>query len=328
MILAGDVGGTKTILAAFEPDRRDPVILETYPSRDHASLGAILDAFLGRHKPRVERACLGIAGPVRDGRTQATNLPWVVDAAALARQLGIRDAYLINDLEANAWGIPALGPEDLVTLNPGAPEASGNAAVIAAGTGCGEAGMYWDGSRHRPFATEGGHTDFAPRDELEMDLLRHLRGQYERVSIERLVSGPGLVNIYRFLRDTGRAEEAPWLAEALAGGDFGSVISTAAREGTSPLCAQAVDLFASLYGAEAGNLALKIMSTGGVYVGGGIAPKNLWKMQDGTFLEAFLAKGRMRPILEAMPVRVILNQRTALLGAARCAALQAGAAGP
>jgi glucokinase len=328
MILAGDVGGTKTILAAFEAGRRDPVLVETYPSRDHAGLDAILQAFLDRHRPRVEQACLGIAGPVKDGRTQATNLPWVVDAAAVARQLGIREAYLINDLEANAWGIACLAPEDFLTLNAGAAGAAGNAAVIAAGTGCGEAGMYWDGRAHRPFATEGGHTDFAPRDELEMDLLRYLRDLYERVSIERLVSGPGLVNIYRFLRDSGRAEEPAWLVDALAANDFGSVISKAAREGASPLCVQAVDLFTSLYGAEAGNLALKIMSTGGVYVGGGIAPKNVWKMQDGTFMKAFLAKGRMRPILEAMPVRVILNQRTALLGAARCAAVQAGAAWP
>ena len=323
MILAGDVGGTKTILAAFEPDKRDPVLQETYPSRDHASFDTILEAFLDRHKPRVERACLGIAGPVKDGRSQATNLPWVVDAAALGRKLGIREAQIINDLEANAWGIPSLGPEDFLTLNAGAPEASGNGAVIAAGTGCGEAGLYWDGHAHRPFATEGGHTDFAPRDELEIDLLRYLRARHERVSVERLVSGPGLVNIYRFLRDTRRGEEPPWLAQALEAGDDGGVISEAAREGKSPLCELALDVFMSLYGAEAGNLALKMMSTGGVYVGGGIAPKNLWKIQDGTFMKAFLAKGRMRPILEAMPVRVILNQRTALLGAARCAALQA-----
>jgi glucokinase len=323
MILAGDVGGTKTILAAFEADRREPVLLESYPSRDHASLDTILEAFLDRHRPRVERACLGIAGPVKGARSQATNLPWVVDAAALRRKLGVRDAYLINDLEATAWGIPSLGPEDFETLQEGDPGASGNAAVIAAGTGCGEAGLHWDGQAHRPFATEGGHTDFAPRDALEMDLLRHLLARHQRVSVERLVSGPGLVTIYSFLRDTGRGEEPLWLAEALSGQDPGHVISEAAREGRSPLCELALDVFMSLYGAEAGNLALKMMSSGGLYLGGGIAPKNLWKIGDGTFMKAFLAKGRMRPILEAMPVRVILNQRTALLGAARCAALGA-----
>jgi len=322
MILAGDVGGTKTILAAFEPDRRQPVLEETYSSRDHASLDQILESFLARHRPRVERACLGIAGPVKHGRSTATNLPWVADATALARKLGIATAYLINDLEANAWGIGALGPEDFATLNPGVPGASGNAAIIAAGTGCGEAGLYWDGRAHHPFATEGGHTDFAPRDELEMELLRYLLARHERVSYERLVSGPGLVNIYQFLRDTKHGEEPPWLAEALARDDDGLVISTAAREGTSPLCEQALDVFMSIYGAEAGNLALKVMSTAGLYLGGGIAPKNLWKIQDGTFTKAFMAKGRMRPILEAMPVRVILNQRAALLGAARCAALR------
>jgi len=323
MILAGDVGGTKTILAVFEAGGRAPVVEETYPSRDHASLDEILQSFLGRHRPGIEGACLGIAGPVKAGRSQATNLPWVVDAAEVGRRLGIASVSLINDLEANAWGLPALGPEDFATLQAGAPEAAGNAAVIAAGTGCGEAGLYWDGRIHRPYATEGGHTDFAPRDELEIDLLRYLLARHARVSVERLVAGPGLLNIYRFLRDTRRAEEPAWLAEAMAAaeGSEGRVISEKAREGQSPLCELALDVFMSLYGAEAGNLALKAMSLGGLYVGGGIAPKNLWKIQDGTFMKAFLAKGRMRPLLESMPVRVILNQRTALLGAARRASL-------
>jgi glucokinase len=325
MILAGDVGGTKTILAAFEPGAREPAFEATYPSQEHASLHDILEAFLSRHSLRLEQACLGIAGPVKDGRTQATNLPWLVDAAAVARQLGIAEAYLINDLEANAWGIPVLGAEDLVTLNPGAPGATGNAAIIAAGTGCGEAGLYWDGRRHHPFATEGGHADFAPRDELEADLLLYLLARHEHVSVERLVSGPGLANIYAFLRDTGRGEEPPWLAEAMRAGHVSQVISSMAREGKSPLCVQALEVFLSIYGAEAGNLALKIMSTGGVYLGGGIAPKNLWMLQQSGFMKAFTAKGRMRPILEAMPVRVILNQRTALLGAASRASLGAGA---
>lgn len=320
MILAGDVGGTKTILAAFEPGSREPVLEETYKSRDHASLDSILEAFLLRHRPRVERACLGIAGPVRNGRSHATNLPWVVDADALARRLGTRETSLINDLEAVAWGLPELGPEDLLTLNPGSPGASGNAAIIAAGTGCGEAGLYWDGRAHRAFATEGGHTDFAPRDELEMSLLRYLLARHERVSYERLVSGPGLVTLYEFLRDAGHGEEPAWLGEALRLGDPGRAISEAARDGRSPLCAKALDLFMSIYGAEAGNLALKILSSAGLFVGGGIAPKNAWKIGDGTFLRAFTAKGRMRPILEAMPVKVILNPRTPLYGAARRAA--------
>ena len=328
MILAGDVGGTKTILAAFEPDRRDPVLEETYASRDHASLDQILESFLDRHRPWVEQACLGIAGPVRNGRSHATNLPWVVNADALARRLGTRETYLINDLEASAWGIPALGPEDLVTLNAGSPEASGNAAIIAAGTGCGEAGLFWDGRAHRPFATEGGHTDFAPRDELEMALLRYLLARHERVSYERLVSGPGLVTLYEFLRDSGHGQEPPGLSEALRRGDGGRAISEAARQGQSPLCEKALDLFMSIYGAEAGNLALKHLSSAGLYVGGGIAPKNLWKIRDGTFMKAFTAKGRMRPILEAMPVKVILNQRTALFGAARCAARRSQAFTP
>jgi glucokinase len=321
VILAGDIGGTKTLLAVFEPGARTPAFEETYPSGEHATFDLILDAFVARHAPRVDSACLGIAGPVKRGRSQATNLPWVVDAAEVAQKLGIdiQGAQLINDVEANAWGIGALGPDDLASLNAGAPDASGNEAIIAAGTGLGEAGLYWDGRSHRPFATEGGHADFAPRDELEVELLRYLVARYGRISVERLTSGPGLVNIYEFLRDTGRGEEPAWLKEQMIVGERGRAISAAAKEQTSPLCVQALDMFMSIYGAEAGNLALKLMSTAGLYVGGGIAPKNLWKIQDGTFMKAFVAKGRMQPLLEAMPVQVILNQRTALLGAARCA---------
>jgi glucokinase len=322
MILAGDIGGTKTILAVFEPGAHAPAFEETYPSREHASFDLILDAFVERHSPVLRGACLGIAGPVKQGRSQATNLPWMVDAAEVAKKLGIdiQGAQLINDVEANAWGIGALEAEDMTCLNAGAAEASGNAAIISAGTGLGEAGLYWDGRGHKPFATEGGHADFAPRDELEVQLLRYLIARYGRISVERLTSGPGLVNIYEFLRDTGRGEEPAWLKEQMIVGERGRAISAAAKEQTSPLCVQALDMFMSIYGAEAGNLALKIMSTAGLYVGGGIAPKNLWKIQDGTFMKAFVAKGRMQTLLEAMPVYVIRNQRTALLGAARCAA--------
>ena len=322
MILAGDIGGTNTRLAFVE--ERDghliPLVETTFPSREHASLEAVLRKFLAANPDPISSAAFGIAGPVRNGRCDATNIPWVVDAALLAKGLGLDQTGLINDLEANAWGLGALEPTDFAVLNTGAPDARGNAAIISAGTGLGQAGLYWDGRLHRPFASEGGHGDFAPRNELEIELLRYLLKQHQRVSTERVVSGPGLLNVYRFLRDTGRGEEPAWLAERMRQQDPSAVISQAALRRESALCEQALDLLVTLYGAEAGNLALKMMATGGVYLGGGIAPKILPKLQDPIFLNAFTAKGRLKPLMQAMPVRVILNDQTALLGAARYAA--------
>ena len=325
MILAGDIGGTKTNIAFFEDGGRPKVVAQqTFPSREHAGLEEIVGQFISHHALRVRHAAFGVAGPVRNGRCEATNLPWVVDAATLAAELGIRDVWVINDLEASAYGIAALAPTDLVTISSGAADAAGNAAIIAAGTGLGEAGLYWDGRTHHPFATEGGHANFGAGDAVEAELLHWLSAQFGHVSWERLVSGPGLLNIYRFLRDTGRGEEPAWLAEEMRAEDPAAVISRAAQSGKSPLCLEALDRFMGLYGSEAGNLALKTMATGGVYVGGGIAPKNLDKLKDGTFMKRFVAKGRMQKLLEAMPVNVILNDKTALLGAARCAAVRSG----
>ena len=323
MILAGDIGGTHTRLAFLEDKsgRLTSVIEETFPSREYASLETVLQRFIAAHPFTTTCACFGIAGPVWHGRSDATNIPWVVDSTLVARELGLKSVGLINDLEANAWGIASLEARDFVVLNQGAANASGNAAIISAGTGLGEAGLYWDGRLHRPFATEGGHADFAPRNRLEVELLEYLLKQFPRVSYERVVSGPGLVNIYRFLRDSGRGSEPPWLAEQMAAEDPGAVISQTGLAGKSELSAQALDLFVALYGAEAGNLALKILATGGVFLGGGIAPKIVQKLQEPVFLNAFTAKGRMQPMLQAMPVRVILNDKTALLGAARFAAL-------
>jgi glucokinase len=326
MILAGDIGGTNTRLAFVETagERLRLVREATFPSREHGSLEAVLRQFLSSQHDPVRCAAFGIAGPVRHGRCDATNLPWVVDSQAVAREVGLASVGLINDLEANACGIEALSPEDVETLNEGEAGAAGNAAIISAGTGLGEAGIYWDGVRHHPFGTEGGHTDFAPRNHLEMELLEYLQKQFGRVSYERVVSGPGLVNVYRFLRDTGRGEEPAWLTERMRQGDAAAAVSGAALRGESTLCAQALDLFVSIYGAEAGNLALKAMATGGVYIGGGIAPKIIQKLKDPGFLNAFTSKGRMKPMLQAIPVRVILYPKTALLGAAlfatRCAA--------
>jgi glucokinase len=313
MLLAGDVGGTNTRLGWFVIERGRPVarMVDKYPSRDHAGL--------------VEGAAFGVAGPVRAGRVETSNLPWVVVAADLARALGLPAVELLNDLEANTHGIAALGPDDVHTLAPGGAHAVGNIAVIAAGTGLGEAGAYWDGRCHHPFACEGGHGDFAPADALEDALLAHLRTRIgPHVSWERVVSGPGLVNLYEFLRDTGRGAEEPGLRAALSRDDPAAVIAHAALADESPLCVAALERFAALYGAEAGNLALKVMATGGVYLGGGIAPQILPFLETRGFLPAFRAKGRMRSLLEAMPVRVILNDATALLGAARCAATAAG----
>jgi glucokinase len=274
------------------------------------------------HDLPIDAACFGVAGPVRHGRSDTTNLPWDVDARELARALHIRSVGLLNDLEAHAYGIALLAPADFVTLNQGAPDASGNAAVIAAGTGLGEAGLYWDGQQYLPFAGEGGHASFAPSDPLQIELLRFLCHEFGHVSWERVLSGPGLHNIYRFLRDTGRGEEPDWLSHKMQQDDPSAVISQAALADTSPLCRQALDLFVVLYGAEAGNLALKLMATAGVYIGGGIAPKIIRKLTDSTFMAAFVAKGRLKPLLQQIPVRIIMNDKVALQGAARFATLR------
>jgi glucokinase len=323
MILAGDIGGTNTRLAFFDIAQGavQLVTLNVFPSREHAGLDEIVARFVtANNNLRPEAACFGIAGPVRNGRVTASNLPWVVESKRLADELKLNEAVLINDLEANAWGIPALLPGDVVPLNKIDGSPAGNQAVIAAGTGLGEAGMYWDGKRHHIFASEGGHGDFAPRNELETELLRYLQGRFGHVSYERIVSGPGLVNVYRFLRDTGRGQEPAWLTQEMANSDPGAAISKAAVGGKCPLCEQAVDMFVSIYGAEAGNLALKLMTIGGIYLGGGIAPKMLPKLSGPLFMESFVKKGRMQALLESMPVKVITNDKTALLGAARCAA--------
>lgn len=326
MILAGDIGGTNSRLACFDVTATHliPVVAETFPSRAYTSLGAIVRTFITAHHVRVTHACFGIAGPVRHGRSDAINLAWAVDGQQLAQQLGLPTVWLINDLEANAYGALALPPEDFVTLNEGSPDATGNAAVIAAGTGLGEAGLYWDGKQHWPFASEGGHATFAPNDALQIALLQHLQAQFTHVSWERVLSGPGLYSVYTFLRDTGRGSEPAWLAAELQQEDPAAAITRAALAQTCELCVQALDLFVALYGAEAGNLALKVMATGGLFVGGGIAPKIIDKLREPTFMRAFCDKGRLQPLLEAIPVRVMLNEQAGLYGAARCAALRAG----
>lgn len=323
MILAGDVGGTNTRLAFFEQrgGKLETVAEHTYASRDHSSLEDIAADFVASQEFHAGVAGIGVAGPVRDGICRATNLPWVVDAHLLAQRIGIPSVVLINDLEANAYGIATLAPEDFVVLQPGASGAAGNCAVVSPGTGLGEAGLHWDGAHHWPVASEGGHASFAPRDALQDELLKYLRAQFGHVSWERIVSGPGLFNLYKFLRDTKRGEEPAWLAEEIKHGDPSPAISKAALNEKCALCEKTIELFALLLASEAGNMALKVLATGGVYIGGGIAPKIFPKLQTPAFLAAFADKGRMRGILETMPIRVILNDRTALRGAARRATL-------
>jgi glucokinase len=323
VILAGDIGGTNARLALLEVVKGRLAFIkeQTFASREEPGLESALRKFVASAHYPIAQACVGVAGPVRQGRCEATNLPWIIDAQTLARQLHLPQVGLINDLEAKAHGVAELEDKDFEVLNPGNPDPQGNCAVIAAGTGLGQVGMFKQGAgaELRPFASEGGHADFAPRNRLEMGLLEYLLKRHARVSAERVVSGQGLVNIYHYLKDTGPAEEPPWLAEQMRLQDPAAMISQNALEGRSPLCMQALDLFVALYGAEAGNLALKLMATGGVYLGGGIAPRIIAKLREPAFMNAFTAKGRMKPLLQAMPVRVILNPKTALLGAARYA---------
>jgi glucokinase len=324
MILAGDVGGTNSRLAFFDGTRSKPraVAVEVFPSAAHSGLPEIVRKFRLHHHYPVEAACFGVAGPVVQGKSKLPNLPWPeIDAAQLASDLALHSVRLANDLEANAYGIAALSKEDFVTMNAGDPNAQGNRVLISAGTGLGEAGLLADGADHKPWACEGGHSDFAPRDAVEIALLEYLLKQYPHVSFERVLSGPGLHNIYKFLRDTAREEEPKSLADEFSKRDPSAVISEFAMKGESGICVHALDMFVSIYGAEAGNLALKGMATGGVYIGGGIAPKILPKLQLPRFMKAFTAKGRSSELLKAMPVHVIMNDKTALLGAGRLAML-------
>jgi len=325
MILAGDVGGTKVHLALYDftegklHHSRD----KQYPAKEYLGLEEIVKEFLGTD--RVSAACFGVPGPVRDGRLRLTNLPWTLDSRELAKNLGIDHVFLINDLEANGYGVAELGPDQIYPLSEGDASQIGNRGLIAAGTGLGEGILAWNGRIHVPYPSEGGHTDFGPRNEEEIELLRFLQRKYDgRVSYERVVSGMGLTNIYEFLRDSRGVEEPKWLAEKIAEAhDPNSVITEMALSAKSEICAKALDMMVSIYGAEAGNLALKVLSVGGLYVGGGIAPRILEKLKDGTFLKAFQDKGRLSQLLINMPVRVILDSGAALLGAAAYAEARA-----
>jgi glucokinase len=322
MILAGDIGGTNTRIAVFDPHASPlrPMRQADYRSNNYPGLCEIALDFLAQQPGKIAYSCFGVAGPVVDGKSHPTNLPWALDSTEIGARLGA-PCRLINDLEANAYGIATLEPDDFAVLQTGKRHEHGNAAVISAGTGLGEAGMFSDGEVYRPFASEGGHATFSPRNVLEIALLNYLFERFDHVSWERVLSGPGLLNIYEFFRDTGRAEEPSWLTECLQKGDRSATIANAAIHSESKLCELALDLFVSLYGSEAGNLALKMMAVGGIYLGGGIAPRILAQLKNGPFLLSFNGKGRMHGTLEGIPVSVILNDRASLFGAARCAVI-------
>jgi glucokinase len=321
MILAGDIGGTKTNLGLFDASGGSLRLLrqQSFPSKEHTGLEAIVSQFMAIEEEPVTAACFGVAGPVLNGQSVTPNLAWIVDADSVGETLGLKSVTLLNDLEAMGYGISELESEEMLALNQGA-SVEGNGALVAAGTGLGVASLFWDGRRRAPSASEGGHVDFAPRNPLEIELLRHMQTKYSRVSVERVLSGPGLFNIYDFLRTSGYGKEDHEIAEAFNAQDPSSVISKAALAGRCKLCVKALDMFVAIYGATAGNVALTLKATGGVYIGGGIAPKIMEKLRDGTFIGAFLDKGRLSPLLATIPVRVILNDKTPLLGAARMAA--------
>ena len=318
-ILVVDAGATKTDIGLLQHKEGGWQTLteQRFVSREYGDLGDLIEAFTKEIGTDMSTAAIGVPGPVVAGRCTTTNLPWKIDANRIAAQLNIGQVHLLNDLEAAAFGIAELTCNELVVLNEGNPR-PGHRVLIAAGSGLGEAQLYWGGEQHHPIASEGGHSDFAARDDVEIDLLRYLQGRYgHHVSYERLLSGPGLVNIYDFLKDTGLESEPAWISKRESElGDKAAVISAAALDGDCPICERALDIFVSIYGAEAGNLALKCLPAGGVYIGGGIAPKILAKLLDGTFMHAFADKGRFTSLLSDIPVYVIQSGQTALRGAA------------
>ncbi len=357
MILAGDIGATKTNLALYDwkDERVEPVREDSFWSQDYESLEEIITEFLEDEgepsssesetedleeapqettatsdttpqspRPSIDAACFGVPGVVLNNICKTTNLPWVIKGETLGTQFEIANVLLINDLEATAHGLLVLRPDELESLTPDIPiKDSGTRSLLAAGSGLGESTLFWDGTRYHICPSEGGHADFAPNSDLEIELLRYLRTNYLHVSYERVLSGPGLHTLYQFLRDTKKNEQT-WFAEKLPTGDPAALIAEAALDGKPEICTQALQLFVSIYGAEAANMALNTLSLGGVYLGGGIAPKILPKLRDGTFMKAFIAKGRYKRLLSTIPVQVILNPQTALLGAASKAAQLAG----
>jgi glucokinase len=321
MILAGDIGGTKTNLAYYELQGNTlvPVLFKSYSSQHYTSLNEILALLLREHPERITAAAFGIAGPVVGNRSRLTNVSWVVDGNDVASLLHLESVGLLNDLAATAYGILRLDRKDIVTLQPGTPQREATIGVIAAGTGLGGCALVWDGRGYRAMPSEGGHADFPPRNELEIDLLKFLLKKFEHVSVERVIAGPGIINIYEFFRSLTSSSEPSWLTSEMQQGDPSAAVSRAGLEGKDEACVRTLEMFVTLYGSEAGNLALRFLTTAGLYVAGGIVPKILPKIQSGLFMEAFLAKDTYRELLQTIPVHVVLNEKTALLGAAHYA---------
>lgn len=323
MILAGDIGGTKTDLALYSyiDDSLELVMQQQFASQEYATFYELLLEFIKSSEANnIEALSLGVAGPVVEGRCQTTNLPWLIEVKELQSLVGCLNVSLLNDLESTAYGMLYLKEEEFVNLNPAAADIKGNRAVIAAGTGLGEAMLYYDGERYHPMGSEGGHCDFAPQTPLQDELLVWLRGHYhEHVSVERILSGIGIATIYEFLKEKGIASESQSLQTIDAKSDKSAKISWCAMEENDPLSLKSMELFLEIYGAEAGNLALKSLSLGGLYIGGGIAPKILPLLENTTFYNTFINKGRFKEILQKMPLKVSLNPKTALLGAAHYA---------
>jgi glucokinase len=316
MILAGDIGGTNIRLALFERTGDLKIGVEKkYPSRAHRGLEEVVSLFLTEQKAAVTAACFGIAGPIREGRANPPNLPWIVDAAELRKNLHIPAVHLLNDLQANANGLKALKPDELFLVQAGKKQ-PGNQALLSAGTGLGEAGLYWDGTKHCPFACEGGHADFAPRNEIEFELFLYLQKKFGHVSYERVASGPGLHSLYEFLIATGREPPSQEVQDAMKERDPSAVISEFGLTNQDQACSRAIDWFLSVIGAEAGNLALKFLSFGGFFLGGGIAPRYAHRFQASDFLASFRSKGRFQELLTSIPIYIVMNDNTALLGAA------------
>lgn len=323
LVLAGDIGGTKTNLAVFSREKglHDPIVESTFVSANYPDLGSMAQEFLIKSELKVERAAFGVAGPVLHGKARITNLPWQMDEAELAAALGVRSVKLLNDLESIANAVPILEASDVCALNDVQPEPTGPIGVVAPGTGLGQAFLFHTGSGYRAFASEGGHVDFAPGNELEGDLLRYLQRKFGRASYERVVSGIGIPNVYRFLRDCAYIQESPWVAEQLAAASDPTpvIVTNALTEQPDPLCAKVMEIFSSVLAAKAGNLALTIMATGGVFLGGGIPPRILPLLQRDAFMNTFRYKGRLSDLMTRIPARVILNAKAGLLGAARVA---------
>ena len=321
MFLTGDIGGTKTNIAVLEPlnEKFQTLYEKSFISNNYDSLKSIVDKVINedlKQKFKITHACFGVAGPIKDGLCDATNLPWLVDSKKIADLLNLphNNVCLLNDLEAAAYGIQVLEDRDVLILNEGTLQTNGNLALISAGTGLGESIIFWDGEKYRPSPSEGGHTDFAPRNKIEIDLLSYLINKYGRISYERILSGPGLLNVYNFFKDTTYQNTPQWLLERFKKEDPSAVISDVAMSKKDICCEKALDLFVSIYGAEAGNLALTALATSGVYIGGGIAPKILNKLKEGAFMQAFTHKGRLSVLISHIPVKVILNDKTPILG--------------